>query len=200
MGARGGGGIKWNIYRNRDGTIKTTKEFLCGFVIVIHLQISGQEAAIRSEKWCCGYLPHLRLAWGCTAYRRIADVYVCPLACVTQISIYENSAWNVAAVYRRRIWSNSVKPQAGWKTPSVWTDSKWRYGHKAWVEVVEVEVEDEWSLIINVTYLTSIWDTKVKIVIIKITIIILFSIESKNYFILFVFCWLYFALKQLTRF
>lgn len=125
------------IYWCRDGTIKTLKVFLYGFVFVIHWQISGQETAIRSEKWCCGYLLYLQLARGRTAHRCIADVYECPLACVTQISIYENSAWDVAAVYHSRIQSNNVRPQAGWvEEAPVWTDSKWMYEHKTRVKVL----------------------------------------------------------------
>lgn len=108
---------KQNINWDKDRTVKSLKVFLCGFVIVIYLQISGQEIAIRSEKWCCGYLLYLHLAWGRTAHRHIAEVYECPLACMTQISIYENSAGNVAAVYHGRIQSNNVKPQAGWTKP-----------------------------------------------------------------------------------
>lgn len=50
------------MYWYRDETIKTLKVLLHGFVIVIHLQISGQETVMKSEKWCGGYLLYLQLA------------------------------------------------------------------------------------------------------------------------------------------
>lgn len=94
---------------------KALKVFLNGFVFMIHLQISRQET--ESEKRCCDYLLYLQSAWGRTAHWRWAELYDCPLACLTQISIYGNSAWNMVTVYHRRIQNNNLKPQAGCKEP-----------------------------------------------------------------------------------